>query len=120
MHLMNLIEGRKVGCWARLRARARKPPAEMFAAYAAMRAEQKREGAALGFFGCDIPWCHKVAVGRWVRTAAEIKASRVKFKGSVAQMEPVSVRCSAHIPSWRVGQYARLVQGVRVSAQAVA
>jgi len=108
MHL-NLLEGRKVGCWSRIMARARGPlPPAMFAAYAAMRSEQTRDGERRGHCKCDIPWCSRVATGRWVRTAAEVKASRVKYKGSVGQMEPQSVRCETHIPDWRLVQYVAL------------
>jgi hypothetical protein len=91
----------------------------MFAAYARMRSEQTREGEAQGFAKCDLPWCAHTATHRWIRTAAEIKASRVKFKGSVAEMTPQSFRCATHVPFWRVEQY-RDARAVGVSETAVA
>lgn len=67
-----------------------------------------------GLVPCDVPWCACPATHKWVRTAKEIKASRVKVKGCVQEMTPESIRCETHLPDWRVGQYARLVQSAAV------
>jgi hypothetical protein len=89
----------------------------MWEMYEAMRAEQRAEGIARGVAMCDVPWCPCAASHAWTRTAAEIKASRVKRNKVVQQMEPESIRCELHVPDWRVAQY-RPLGVARVSVAA--
>lgn len=111
MHL-NLLEPRSVSSWDRLRFKARKDRrtfGPLHAAVAAMREEQRADGIRRGVVMCDVPWCPCKATHEWVRTLAEIKASRVKRAKVVQEMSPVSIRCETHVPDWRLAQYKALV-----------
>jgi hypothetical protein len=71
-----------------------------------------------GLVPCDVPWCGCKATHAWVRTLAEIKASRIKRAKVVQQMEPESIRCETHVPDWRIEQYRPLTGVARVSVAA--
>jgi hypothetical protein len=74
-----------------------------------MREEQRADGIKRGVVMCDVPWCACSATHEWVRTLAEIKASRVKRAKVVQEMAPMSIRCETHVPDWRLAQYRPLV-----------
>ena len=124
MHLNLLTPAQSNISWAHIRSRARlansytkDAKAEALrAACLDMAAEQRADGIARGMVVCDLPWCGCAATHRWVRTAKELKAMERKHKGQTLKGEAVETLCEAHVPSWRVGQFARLVQNVRLAA----
>jgi len=59
---------------------------------------------------CDVTWCESGAEWEWTRTPAQIKKSRVKFKGTVTAMQPTRVVCDVHKPTWREDVYTRIVR----------
>ena len=65
---------------------------------------------------CDLPWCHRAATAKWVRTAKQIKDSTRKHKGVALKMEPVSFRCETHLPAWREDVYAPLAGFVKATS----
>jgi hypothetical protein len=118
---INLLNERKASVWSRLvwkARRDRKARGPMWQMYEAMRAEQRAEGIARGVVMCDVPWCPCGATHAWVRTLAEIRASRVKVRKSVQEMAPESIRCETHVPDWRVDVYRPLTGVARVSVAA--
>jgi molybdopterin-guanine dinucleotide biosynthesis protein A len=111
MHL-NLLDARAATVWDRLRHKVRKDRRSfgpLHGAVAAMREEQRADGIKRGVVMCDVPWCACSATHEWVRTLAEIKASRVKRAKVVQEMAPTSIRCETHVPDWRLAQYKALV-----------
>lgn len=82
----------------------------------ALQAAQRLMVEEQGLTHCDLPWCHRAATAKWVRTAKQIKDSTRKHKGVALRMEPESIRCSVHVPAWREGVYSPLVGFVKATS----
>lgn len=89
---------------------------ELSAKRDALLAAQRLMVEEQGLTHCDLPWCHRAATAKWVRTAKQIKDSTRKHKGVALRMEPESIRCSVHVPAWREGVYSPLVGFVKATS----
>jgi hypothetical protein len=111
MTKLNLL--RPFGCWTRLMLQARlshsltknETAEALRAAVIAMKDEQRAEGLALGLVMCEYDDCPCEATHSWVRSAADLKAIRRKYKGVWLVGQPSSTRCESHVPGWLVPKY---------------
>jgi hypothetical protein len=62
----------------------------------AMRLEQRKEGLALGLAMCEYDDCPHAAANVWVRTPADLKGMRRKYKGQWLVGQPEVIHCAVH------------------------
>jgi hypothetical protein len=104
MMRFNLNRHPEPGVWSRLLLQAKrahsltKDPTStaLRGAVDAMRLEQRKEGLALGLTMCEYDDCPHAAANVWVRTPADLKSMRRKYKGQWLVGQPEVIHCAVH------------------------
>lgn len=104
MTRFNIMRQPEPGVWSRLLLQAKrahsltKDPTStaLRNAVLAMKAEIRKEGLALWLTMCEYDDCPHAAANVWVRTPADLKGMRRKYKGQALVGQPQVIHCAIH------------------------